>query len=94
MKPWKSRLPETACKPVGCLECRNTGYQGRMGIYEMFTMTNEVKKLVTVDCDITALRTQVVKDGLKPMRLSGANKIANGVTTMEEVIRVAPPPID
>ncbi len=65
-----------------------------MGIYEMFTMTNEVKKLVTVDCDITALRNQVVKDGLKPMRLSGANKIANGVTTMEEVIRVAPPPID
>ncbi len=94
VKPWKSKHPETACKPVGCLECRNTGYQGRMGIYEMFTMTNEVKKLVAVNCDITALRHQVVKDGLKPMRLSGANKIANGVTTMEEVIRVAPPPID
>jgi len=94
VKPWKSKLPESACKPVGCLECRNTGYQGRMGIYEMFTMTIEVKKLVTVNCDITALRNQVVKDGLKPMRLSGANKIANGVTTMEEVIRVAPPPID
>ncbi len=92
--PWKSKLPETACKPVGCLECRNTGYQGRMGIYEMFTMTKEVKKLVTVNCDITALRNQVIQDGLKPMRLSGANKIANGVTTMEEVIRVAPPPID
>lgn len=94
VKPWKSEVPDTACKPVGCLECRNTGYQGRMGIYEMFTITKEVKKLITDNCDITALRDQVVKDGLKPMRLSGANKIANGVTTMEEVIRVAPPPID
>jgi len=94
VKPWKSDAPDTACKPVGCLECRNTGYQGRMGIYEMFTLTDEVKKLVTVNCDITALRNQCVKDGLKPMRLSGANKIANGVTTMEEVIRVAPPPIN
>lgn len=94
VKPWKSNMPDSACQPVGCLECRNTGYQGRMGIYEMFTLTDDVKKLITVDCDITALRKQVVKDGLKPMRLSGANKIANGVTTMEEVIRVAPPPID
>jgi len=94
VKPWKSKLPESACKPVGCLECRNTGYQGRMGIYEMFTMTKDVQKLVTENCDIAALRNQVIKDGLKPMRLSGANKIANGVTTMEEVIRVAPPPID
>jgi general secretion pathway protein E len=94
VKPWKSDVPDTACKPVGCLECRNTGYQGRMGIYEMFTITDEVKKLITVNCDITELRKQVVKDGLKPMRLSGANKIAQGITTMEEVIRVAPPPID
>ena len=94
VKPWKSEVPATACKPVGCLECRNTGYQGRMGIYEMFTVSNDVKKLITSDCDITLLRNQVVKDGLKPMRLSGANKIANGITTMEEVIRVAPPPMD
>jgi general secretion pathway protein E len=94
VKPWKSKVPDTACKPVGCLECRNTGYQGRIGIYEMFTVTDEVKKLITADCDITMLRNQVIKEGLKPMRLSGANKVANGVTTMEEVIRVAPPPID
>jgi general secretion pathway protein E len=93
VRPWKSKVPDTACKPVGCLECRNTGYQGRMGIYEMFTVTQEVKKLITSDCDITKLREQVIKDGLKPMRLSGANKIANGITTMEEVIRVAPPPM-
>lgn len=92
--PWKSKKPDTAQKPVGCLECRNTGYQGRIGIYEMFTFSKGTKKLITENCDITALRQQVVKDGLRPMRLSGANKVASGITTIEEVMRVAPPPLD
>ncbi|MES0327195.1 MAG: GspE/PulE family protein [Gammaproteobacteria bacterium] len=92
--PWKSKKPETAQKPVGCLECRNTGYQGRMGIYEMFTFSKASKRLITEHCDIAALRQQVVKDGLMPMRLSGANKVANGITTIEEVMRVSPPPLD
>ncbi|MCK5263657.1 MAG: type II/IV secretion system protein, partial [Gammaproteobacteria bacterium] len=94
VKPWKSKKPETIQKPVGCLECRNTGYKGRIGIYEMFTFSRETKKLITENCDISALRQQVIKDGLMPMRLSGANKVANGITTVEEVMRVAPPPLD
>ena len=94
VSPWKSKKPETAQKPVGCLECRNTGFQGRMGIYEMFTFTQATKRLITENCDVTALREQVVKDGLMPMRLSGANKVAQGITTIEEVMRVAPPPLD
>ncbi|MCW8924130.1 MAG: GspE/PulE family protein [Gammaproteobacteria bacterium] len=94
VKPWKSRKPETAQKPVGCLECRNTGYQGRMGIYEMFTFTKAARKLITENCDVNALRQQVVKDGLMPMRLSGANKVAQGITTIDEVMRVSPPPLD
>lgn len=94
VSPWKSKKPETAQKPVGCLECRNTGYQGRMGIYEMFTFSKASKRLITEHCDVAALRQQVVKDGLMPMRLSGANKVANGITTIEEVMRVSPPPLD
>jgi len=94
VKPWKSKKPETAQKPVGCLECRNTGYQGRMGIYEMFTFSKDVRKLITENCDVTAIRQQVIKDGLMPMRLSGANKVAQGITTIEEVMRVSPPPLD
>ena len=94
VRPWKSRKPDTAQRPVGCLECRNTGYQGRMGIYEMFTFSKASKKLITENCDIAALRQQVIKDGLMPMRLSGANKVANGITTIEEVMRVSPPPLD
>ena len=94
VKPWKSKKPDTAQEPVGCLECRNTGYQGRMGIYEMFTFTKATRRLITENCDVNALRQQVIKDGLMPMRLSGANKVAQGITTVEEVMRVSPPPLD
>jgi len=93
VKPWRSKKPEHVMSPVGCLECRNTGYMGRMGLYEMFTFTGKVRKLVNASCDITELRQQTLKDGLKPLRLSGASKVAAGVTTIEEVIRVAPPPL-
>ena len=94
VKPWKAPKPETVYKPVGCLECRNTGYMGRMGVYEMFSFSQEIRRLITVDADLNALRKQAVKDGLRPLRLSGAAKVAQGFTTVEEVMRVAPPPLD
>ena len=80
-------------QPVGCLECRNTGYRGRMGLYEMFTFTAKLRRLVNASCDISELRQQTLKDGLIPLRLSGASKVAQGLTTIEEVLRVAPPPL-
>ncbi len=89
--PWKAPKPKTIYKPVGCLECRDTGYQGRKGIYEMFKFSEATRSMVTADCDIQALRRAAVKDGLQPLRLSGANKVAKGETTVEEVLRVAPP---
>ena len=93
VRPWKSKKPDHVMQPVGCLECSNTGYLGRVGIYEMFTFTGKVRKLVNASCDISDLRQQTLKDGLKPLRLSGASKVARGVTTIEEVLRVAPPPL-
>jgi general secretion pathway protein E len=93
VKPWRSNKPDHVMTPVGCLECRNTGYLGRVGIYEMFTFTSKVRKLVNAACDISDLRQQTLKDGLMPLRLSGASKVAKGTTTIEEVMRVAPPPI-
>lgn len=92
--PWKAEKPGIVYKPVGCLECRDTGYKGRTGLYEMFRFSPETRQLVTADCDIHTLRRQAIKDGLQPLRLSGANKVAKGVTTVEEVLRVAPPPLD
>ncbi len=94
VKPWKAKKPQKIYKPVGCLECRDTGYQGRKGIYEMFKFSDETRHMVTSDCDIHQLRKQAVKDGLQPLRLSGANKVAKGETTIEEVLRVAPPPLN
>jgi general secretion pathway protein E len=60
----------------------------------MFKFSPDTRQLVTADCDIHTLRRQAIKDGLQPLRLSGANKVAKGVTTVEEVLRVAPPPLD
>ncbi|MCW9004387.1 MAG: GspE/PulE family protein [Gammaproteobacteria bacterium] len=93
VKPWKSKKPEKIFEPVGCLECRNTGYMGRMGVYEMFTFSEDIKHLVTDNCSISAVRQQALKEGMLPLRLSGAQKVANGMTTVAEVMRVAPPPI-
>jgi general secretion pathway protein E len=94
VKPWTAPKPKKVYQPVGCLECRETGYQGRKGLYEMFKFSSSSRRLVTFDCDIHELRKQAIKDGLQPLRLSGANKVANGETTVEEVMRVAPPPLD
>ncbi|MCG8124871.1 MAG: GspE/PulE family protein, partial [Candidatus Thiodiazotropha taylori] len=83
--------PTAVCKPVGCLECRQTGYYGRVGIYEMMVINSAIKRLITSDCDINQLRRQAISDGMRPLRLSGAQKVMKGLTTIEEVLKVAPP---
>jgi len=90
--PWKSRRPEHTCVPVGCLECRNTGYMGRLGIYEILLNSPGIKQLVTETTDMARIREQAYKEGMKPLRISGAAKVAQGLTTFEEVLKVAPPP--
>lgn len=81
---------EKPCKPVGCLECRQTGFLGRLGLYEMLEMTNAIKPLIKPDGDLQGLREQARKDGLLTLRHSGAKKVSQGLTTMEEVLRVTP----
>jgi general secretion pathway protein E len=76
--------------PVGCLECRMTGYLGRIGLYEIMTMTPGVRRLLVHDADDVRIREQAWKDGMKPLRVSGAMKVAAGVTTADEVVKVAP----
>ncbi len=89
--PWKSKRPAQIYQPVGCLECRMTGYMGRMGLYELLLMSPEVKKLVTTTTEVAKVREQAFREGMKPLRISGAMKVAAGLTTLEEVIKVAPP---
>ncbi|GMG87873.1 GspE/PulE family protein [Biformimicrobium ophioploci] len=92
VRPWKAPKPETVYRPEGCLECRNTGYHGRQGIYEILPFTESVQALIGSDCDLQALRHQGMREGMNSLRLAGAKKVAAGLTTVEEVLRVAPPP--
>jgi general secretion pathway protein E len=86
--PFKARKPKQAFEAVGCLECRGTGYRGRVGLYEMMTLTPALRG--HLGSDPNALRRAALADGMKPLRLRGAQKVAAGVTTVAEVLRVAP----
>ncbi len=90
VSPWKSSPPAQAFKAVGCEHCRETGYKGRMGIYEILLLSNDLKRLVGDGGTLTQIKQQAYREGLLPLRLAGAKRIAEGVTTIEEVMRVAP----
>jgi general secretion pathway protein E len=88
--PWKATPPSKVYVPKGCLECRDTGYMGRMGIYEIMLMSHELKRIISEGASLGEVRKLAYKEGLRPLRLSGAQKVAQGQTTIEEVLRVAP----
>ena len=92
--PWKSAEPAQLWQPVGCLECRMTGYSGRVGIYEVLVNSPEIRKQIKPLTDIPKLREQGFREGMRPLRISGALKVAQGLTSLEEVIKVAPPSDD
>ncbi|AUD78398.1 type II secretion system protein E [Kangiella profundi] len=86
----KVPMPEKIFHPVGCDRCRHTGYQGRQGIYELLKVTDDLKTLVYEGAQIRQLRKQGIADGMNLLRVSGAYKVAAGLTTIDEVLRVAP----
>ncbi len=88
--PFKAPPPAEVWRPVGCLECRNTGYLGRIGIYEILTLTVDIKRLLVSEPDISRLTDAAYRAGMRPLRLSGLMKVAQGATTIEEVLKVAP----
>jgi general secretion pathway protein E len=89
-KPWRLGGAVRACKPVGCLECRHTGYRGRAGLYELLLVDEAARQAIHPAHDAGALRRQAMKAGMRPLRLAGAMKIAEGSTTIDEVMRSTP----
>jgi general secretion pathway protein E len=89
-KPWRLSGGVRPYKPVGCLECRHTGFRGRAGLYELLVMSDAARAAVHPSLDGTALRKQAVSDGMRPLRLAGAMKVAEGLTTLDEVLRSTP----
>jgi general secretion pathway protein E len=90
IKPWSINAGYKPYKPVGCVDCRMTGYLGRMGVYELLTVTEAFKALVNKEANIDATRKQAVQDGMRPLRLAAALRIAEGMTTPEELLTSTP----
>jgi len=91
VKPWKISGNWHPYRPVGCVDCRMTGFLGRMGLYELLTVSEAFKEKVSREPVMEALRRQAVSDGMRPLRLAGALRVAEGVTTLEEVLTATPP---
>ena len=91
IKPWKITGSYRPFKAVGCVDCRMTGFLGRTGLYELLTVSTAFKEKVTQAPSIDSLRRQAVADGMRPLRLAGALRVAEGITTLEEVLTATPP---
>jgi general secretion pathway protein E len=94
IKPWTTSPPESISHSEGCLECRQTGFVGRIGIYEMMPITDGLKHEINDNFDLVKFRKAAIRQGMKPLNLAGAQKVARGLTTIEEVLKVAPPRYD
>lgn len=81
-------------KGKGCPECNNTGYRGRMGIFEMFLVDDDVRKLIYDKVPSTVLRARAREMGMRTLREDGARKVLAGMTTPEEVLRVTVMDVD
>ena len=74
-------------KGKGCSTCNNTGYKGRIGLYEVMEITDEIRELILIGASALELRKKAIDDGMITLRESGLHKIRAGVTTIEEVVR-------
>src|SRR5712664_4727898 len=74
-------------KGQGCATCNNTGYKGRVGLYEVMEVTDEVRELILIGASALELRKKAIEDGMITLRESGLHKIRAGITTVEEVVR-------
>ncbi|MFN3495479.1 MAG: GspE/PulE family protein, partial [Hydrogenophaga sp.] len=91
VKPWRVTGRYRPFQPVGCVDCRMTGFRGRTGLYELLEVTEAFKERVSREPRLEALRKQAVADGMRPLRLAGALRVSEGLTTLDEVLAATPP---
>lgn len=86
-------VPEQAHphRPVGCPECRRTGYMGRVGLYELMPLTPQLRSMIRADMDLAAFTRAARIQGMRTLRDAGLDMVARGLTTIEEVVSVLPP---
>jgi general secretion pathway protein E len=94
IRPYTTTTPKTIYEAEGCLECRQTGFLGRKGIYEMLPLADDLKQHIADDFDLISFRRLALKKGMQSLNLAGAQKVAKGITTINEVLKVAPPRFD
>ncbi|VAW97302.1 Type II secretory pathway, ATPase PulE/Tfp pilus assembly pathway, ATPase PilB [hydrothermal vent metagenome] len=87
-KPYSMSGKAHFYKPVGCKECRQTGFLGRIGIYEMLKMSHDLRQKITPNSDANEIRRLSIKEGNSQLRIDGARKVAMGITTIDEVLKV------
>ena len=80
--------PAIIYRPIGCPECRQTGFRGRTGLYELLTVTQKFSKMIKQETNLHALKDQAMQDGLRPLRVAGAYKVIEGTTTVDEILKV------
>ncbi|WP_313347710.1 GspE/PulE family protein [Stenotrophomonas sp.] len=87
-------LPEspTPYAPAGCIDCRRTGYLGRVGLYELLPLGSRLRRLIRADMDLAGFSQAARAEGVRTLRRAGLEKVAAGLTTIEEVLTVLPPP--
>jgi general secretion pathway protein E len=90
VQPFDLPMPEQTFEAVGCKLCRDTGYLGRRGIYEVLVNSPAVQDEIITRINTRRLREVAIGEGMQALRVSGAGRVARGETTVEEVLRVAP----
>ena len=78
----------TIYEAVGCIHCNNTGYSGRTGIFELFTVTEEIRRLIVRGSSVNDIEKAALANGMTTMRADGLNRVKIGVTSIQEILRV------
>jgi general secretion pathway protein E len=85
-------MPENVYKAVGCLECRQTGYLGRSGVYELMSIDATLQAAIATNPELVELRKLAIDGGMRPLRLAAAQKVVEGTTTIDEALSLTPDP--